>query len=380
MPTPDETAFPPSPPIDIPARSAFPSCPPEEEREPHSESDDDQGEEAAAPAETSDHAIAQEPTPEPDALEGASSENAQAQSKDRIVEDATAAIAPHTPSPTASTDAIVAPDGEMQAQASSNPHASVSLPPQYLDVTPDKDRVSASHLLSYTGCLLTVLSALDITQFLILFPATRQQIQGNAAVRPPSIRCSGGDQRRRHGRVVALWIFAHSRSVKNEATRTSLARPSHRTKSTNTQPFPGLTDDHPTLTTFFEGEIIGPKHLFKTTHPSWGSSEKVDLQHWARFPAWRPLAKSAAKSPSFTLKNYQQREHIFMRWKEYFLVPDHRVKTITGASFEGFYYICFNQCDGSVSGIYFHAKSEKYQQLDLKHVEDGGCVGAMEFR
>jgi hypothetical protein len=155
--------------------------------------------------------------------------------------------------------------------------------------------------------------------------------------------------------------------------------PSSNETTTNSHHLSGLTDDHPTLTTFFEGEIIGPKHLFKTTHPSWGSSEKVDLQHWARFPAWRPLAKSA-KSPSFTLKNYQQREHIFMRWKEYFLVPDHRVKTITGASFEGFYYICFNQCDGSVSGIYFHAKSEKYQQLDLKHVDDGGCVGAMEFR
>lgn len=141
----------------------------------------------------------------------------------------------------------------------------------------------------------------------------------------------------------------------------------------------GLTDDHPTLTTFFEGEIIGPKYLFKTTHESWGSNEKVDLQHWARFPAWRPLAKSA-KSPNFTLKNYLQREHLFMRWKEYFLVPDHRVKTITGASFEGFYYICFNQCSGSVSGIYFHAKSEKYQQLELKHVEDRGCMPAMEFR
>ncbi|KAH9845456.1 Glucose-induced degradation protein 4 [Teratosphaeria destructans] len=167
----------------------------------------------------------------------------------------------------------------------------------------------------------------------------------------------------------------------------------------------GLTDDHPTLTTFFEGEIIGPKHLFKTTHPSWGSSEKVDLQHWARFPAWRPLAKTALKSPSFTLKKYPthtssppplqhlltyffflvttspfSREHIFMRWKEYFLVPDHRVKTITGASFEGFYYICFNQVKGSVSGIYFHAKSEKYQQLELRVVRDGGCEGALEFR
>ena len=154
MPTPDETAFPPSPPIDIPARSSFPSCPPEEEREdPRDESDDDnsdndvEDEDAAAPP--ADHAIAQEPTPEPDALEGASStesHNAQSQSKDRIVEDAAAA---HTRRPmTAAHDAVVAQsEGEMQAQghaASSNPHASMSsFPPQYLDVTPDKDRVSA---------------------------------------------------------------------------------------------------------------------------------------------------------------------------------------------------------------------------------------------
>ncbi|KAK4987648.1 hypothetical protein LTR50_004491 [Elasticomyces elasticus] len=141
----------------------------------------------------------------------------------------------------------------------------------------------------------------------------------------------------------------------------------------------GLTDDHPTLTTYFEAEVIGTKHTFRTTHPEWGSNEKVDMQHWARFPAWRPLAK-AAKSSSFSMKNFAQREHIFMRWKEYFLVPDHRVKTINGASFEGFYYVCFNQCTGSVSGIYFHAKSEKYQQLELNHVEDRGCMGAMEFR
>jgi len=126
----------------------------------------------------------------------------------------------------------------------------------------------------------------------------------------------------------------------------------------------GLTDDHPTLTTYFEGEIIGNKHTFKTGHVEWGSSEKVDMQHWARFPAWRPLAKQA-KSSSFSFKNFAQRENLFMRWKEYFLVPDHKVKTITGASFEGFYYICFNQCSGSVSGIYFHAKSEKSVLHDL---------------
>jgi len=141
----------------------------------------------------------------------------------------------------------------------------------------------------------------------------------------------------------------------------------------------GLTEDHPTLTTFFEGEIIGTKHTFQTKHPDWGATDKTDMQHWARFAAWRPLAKKAQK-PDFTYKNYAQRENIFMRWKEHFLVPDHRVTNIHGASFEGFYYICFNQVQGTVSGIYFHAKSEKYQQLELKHVEDRGCFGAMEFR
>jgi len=120
----------------------------------------------------------------------------------------------------------------------------------------------------------------------------------------------------------------------------------------------GLTDDHPTLTTYFEGEIIGTKYTFQTRHAEWGSNDKVDMQHWARFPAWRPLSKQA-KRPDFSYRNFAQRENIFMRWKEHFLVPDHRVRTISGASFEGFYYICFNQVSGHVSGIYFHAKSEK---------------------
>lgn len=120
----------------------------------------------------------------------------------------------------------------------------------------------------------------------------------------------------------------------------------------------GLTPDHPTLTTYFEGEIIGTKHTFQTRHSEWGVNEKVDMQHWNRFPAWRPLARQA-KQPNFSFKNYADREHLFMRWKEYFLVPNHRVTSISGASFEGFYYICFNQSSGSVSGIYFHSKSEK---------------------
>lgn len=141
----------------------------------------------------------------------------------------------------------------------------------------------------------------------------------------------------------------------------------------------GLTEDHPTLTTYFEGEIIGSKYSFLTKHEDWGSTDKVDLEHWSKFQAFRPFSKAARKGNLY-IPNLAQRENIFMRWKEHFLVPDHRVRTITGASFEGFYYICFNQRSGSVSGIYFHAKSEKFQQLELKHVPDRGTYGAIELR
>ncbi|KAH5763930.1 hypothetical protein HBI16_162980 [Parastagonospora nodorum] len=141
----------------------------------------------------------------------------------------------------------------------------------------------------------------------------------------------------------------------------------------------GLTEDHPSLTTYFEGEIIGSKYSFITQHPEWGSNEKVDRQHWARFPAYKPLSKYSSR-PELVTKDWMQKEHLFMRWKEYFLVPDHRVRTISGASFEGFYYISFNQVSGGIDGIYFHAKSEKFQKLQLEHVQDYGCQGAFEFR
>jgi hypothetical protein len=139
----------------------------------------------------------------------------------------------------------------------------------------------------------------------------------------------------------------------------------------------GLTEDHPSLTTYFEGEIIGSKYTFITQHPEWGSNEKVDRQHWARFPAYKPLSKYSSR-PDLVSKDWMQKEHLFMRWKEYFLVPDHRVRTISGASFEGFYYISFNQVSGGIEGIYFHAKSEKYVILPF-HM-DARVLTFVDFR
>lgn len=141
----------------------------------------------------------------------------------------------------------------------------------------------------------------------------------------------------------------------------------------------GLTPDHPALTTYFEGELIGSKYTFLTEHKDWGSTELVDSQHWTKFSAFGPYKKNP-RQMRMQIPGWMQRENIFMRWKEKFLVPDHRVRTLNGASFEGFYYICFNQSHGTISGIYFHAKSERFQRLDLKHIPDRGCFAAREFR
>lgn len=40
----------------------------------------------------------------------------------------------------------------------------------------------------------------------------------------------------------------------------------------------GLTDEYPTLTTFFDGEIISEKHPFLTR--KWDADEDVDRKHW----------------------------------------------------------------------------------------------------
>ena len=40
----------------------------------------------------------------------------------------------------------------------------------------------------------------------------------------------------------------------------------------------GLTEEYPTLTTFFDGEIISRKHPFLTR--KWDADEDVDKKHW----------------------------------------------------------------------------------------------------
>ena len=102
----------------------------------------------------------------------------------------------------------------------------------------------------------------------------------------------------------------------------------------------GLTNDWPELTTYFDAEIIGSRYGFLTQ--KWGANEQEDMVHWQRFPAFRHV-KSELRRPHFTMPD-RDRGAVFMRWKERFLVPDHRIQDINGASFAGtspFYLVNF---------------------------------------
>jgi hypothetical protein len=76
----------------------------------------------------------------------------------------------------------------------------------------------------------------------------------------------------------------------------------------------------------------------------------IDLQHWAKFESFGSIKEPFKDGFVYDFEN---EDHVYMRWKEHFLVPDHKIKSISGASFAGFYYTCFQKSTGTIQGIYF---------------------------
>lgn len=173
----------------------------------------------------------------------------------------------------------------------------------------------------------------------------------------------------------------------------------------------GLTDEHPLITTCFKGEIINnplcrlersnysrtKKYSFITEEKNWSSFPKNDLDHWKKLTG--SPSHYTEEDLRYKLQQIQAGNDdpllIYMRWKEEFLLPDSRIKLLTGASFEGFYYIVLsvgasfsvtkNENDsrkllpGRMNGLYFYTQSEKFQSLSLKYVEERGAPLAYTF-
>ncbi|KAJ1973291.1 hypothetical protein H4R35_004197 [Dimargaris xerosporica] len=126
-----------------------------------------------------------------------------------------------------------------------------------------------------------------------------------------------------------------------------------------------LTPEFPLLTTYFESEVVGAQHGFRTR--TWASTRENDCDHWHKFAAYTTYPHQIDEEHH--IRKVTRQDAIFMRWKEMFLVPDHRLEKVTGASFEGFYFVCYEQSTGTIIGYYYHGSSTKYQQLTLHHVD-----------
>lgn len=171
----------------------------------------------------------------------------------------------------------------------------------------------------------------------------------------------------------------------------------------------GLTEEHPLITTCFKGEIINNplnklewgssidtnKYSFITEEHSWGSFPQNDMDHWRKLTSSpKEMSEDELRDKLHRIHTGEQdNQYVYMRWKEEFLLPDSRIKLLKGASFEGFYYIVLNMgggrdqgsdfsssmIPGTMSGLYFHNQSDKFQLLSLRYVEDREVAHAFEF-
>ncbi|KAJ2375199.1 GID complex subunit 4, VID24 [Coemansia sp. RSA 2607] len=129
----------------------------------------------------------------------------------------------------------------------------------------------------------------------------------------------------------------------------------------------GLTNDLPTLTTYFDAQIVGSSaHSFVTNQ--WDATVDTDRTHWSFFPAFMQY-RNHFDAKDFGYKLSLSDKYIYMRWKERFVVPNYKLSRINGASYDGFYYVCYDREAATITGYYYHRDSDHYQCLKLNHAE-----------
>lgn len=90
------------------------------------------------------------------------------------------------------------------------------------------------------------------------------------------------------------------------------------------------------------------------------------IHNRSQFHPYHHILTSEVVKPKQTLKpstSTLDRGFAFMRWKERFLVPDHRVTSINGASYAGFYYICL-EFGSLMAGLHADALSPPVEEVD----------------
>ncbi|KAJ1990773.1 GID complex subunit 4, VID24 [Coemansia umbellata] len=129
----------------------------------------------------------------------------------------------------------------------------------------------------------------------------------------------------------------------------------------------GLTNELPKLTTYFDAQVVGAGNNSFITN-QWDATVDTDRTHWSFFPAFKQY-RNKFDCKDFLFKLNMSDRFIFMRWKERFVVPNYKLSRINGASYDGFYYVCYDQEEETIVGYYYHRDSDHYQCLKLTHIK-----------
>ena len=76
-----------------------------------------------------------------------------------------------------------------------------------------------------------------------------------------------------------------------------------------------------------------------------------------KFGLWCTFTTVIHQSVLLTMCDLAQFPNV-LNLQEHFLVPDHTITDITGASFAGFYYVCLQKSAATIEGYYYHRSSE----------------------
>jgi len=169
------------------------------------------------------------------------------------------------------------------------------------------------------------------------------------------------------------------------------------------------------ITTNFVGQILdnSRNYLFETRQ--WNSFIQADKYYWSKFDQFKNSWSEQIKKPGFK-PNFNDQDHIFMRWKEIFHEAEEvglgadlgSVETTASASrsrrterleqlrqsqrrtaninaekiYSGYYYICFSKKTGAIKGFYCQhdsvQKKSQENELNLEYISNHSDVLAAE--
>lgn len=136
----------------------------------------------------------------------------------------------------------------------------------------------------------------------------------------------------------------------------------------------GLTRKNPKINTSFDGYIIDGNQ-FGWLSETWPKIEclkpfittaEVDMIHWEKFNiniTWKKFRNGILDD-----------RYICMKWKERCLIDENNgviEDELSGASYDGFYYIVLDLELGIINGYYYHDKATQFQEIRLNTVDSG---------